>query len=326
MKEAAMGVRGINRIAPLYALMTLWGALALPAQEIGPRNGALVISGGGGDSTGEIYKRFVELAGGPEAPIVVIPTSSADSSCFYDMSVPDCRFDESYRGLRPFRALGCSNLTVFHTRDRTLANDDEFVGPIRRARGVWLQGGSHWKHADAYLETKVHQELHALLDRGGVIGGGSAGAHIQGDFMNVSRSPDREFGERTLPKEKWRQGFKFLRNVVIDVHVLARNRQFDLIGVIRSNPHLLGIGVDESTAIVVRGDEFEVIGASYALIYDNTSQLAPDREDTFRTVGGSFYFLRPGDTFNLKTREAFRPTVTRRPLNRVLKKNWGQLP
>ncbi len=161
------------------------------------------------------------MAGGPDAPIIVVPTSGRD----------DDKYDEYCPCLRRFREAGARNLTVLHTRDRDVSNTDEFVEPLRQARGIWFMGGSHWLHTDAYLDTRVHEEMLALLDRGGVIGGGSAGAHIQGEIMNVSRTPECEFSERTRPREEWRRGFSLLKNVIIDVHVLARNRQFDLLGV-----------------------------------------------------------------------------------------------
>ena len=289
--------------------------LALPAsaQEIGPARGALVVSGGG-ETTSDIRDRFIELAGGPDAPIVVVPTSGRD----------DDKYDEYCPCLRRFREAGARNLTVLHTRDRDVSNTSEFVEPLRRARGVWFMGGSHWLHTDAYLDTKVHEEMLALLARGGVIGGGSAGAHIQGEIMNVSRSPEREFSERTRPREQWRRGFRLLKNVIIDVHVLARNRQFDMIGVMNRYPDMLGIAIDENTAIVVEGDNFEVIGTSYVIIHDNERELRPDGPETMRTVGGPFYFLRPGDTYDLKAREAFRPGRTQQPIARVIPRGVGE--
>ncbi|HKJ01176.1 MAG TPA: hypothetical protein VJ997_01940, partial [Longimicrobiales bacterium] len=97
-------------------------------------------------------------------------------------------------------------------------------------------------------------------------------------------------------------------------HVLRRNRQFDLIEVVEAHPELLGIGLDENTAIVVQGDEAQVIGASYALIFDNRSTTGN---------GGKFYFLAPGDRFNLATREAGRPGQTYRPVEGPQKRPWG---
>jgi cyanophycinase len=286
-------------------------ATGLSAQEFGPARGALVVSGGGGDPGGKIMARFIELAGGPDVPFIVVPTSGDEDS-----------YDESYSGLQSFKRAGAKNVTILHTRDRNIANTDAFVAPLKKARGVWFAGGSHWRHADAYLDTKVHQELFKLLDRGGVIGGGSAGGHIQSDWMNVSRRPELEFSERTLPKDQWRRGFRLVKNVIFDVHVLARNRHFDMVGVINAHPTMLGVGMDEGTAVVVQGDKFEVIGSSYVLIYDNQHQLQPDGPETFRTVGGPFYFLKAGDTFDMKTRQAFRPTRTPQPIERVIERKW----
>jgi cyanophycinase len=110
------------------------------------------------------------------------------------------------------------------------------------------------------------------------------------------------------------RGFGYLRNVGIDQHVLRRNRQFDMIEVIEAHPELLGIGLDEDTAIVVQGDRFQVIGSSYALIFDNQTTTGPD---------GKFYFLAPGDRFNLATREATRPSSTQSPLSGPQNKPWG---
>tara|TARA_B100001123_G_scaffold249600_1_gene278654 strand:- start:8468 stop:9439 length:972 start_codon:yes stop_codon:yes gene_type:complete len=296
--------KSASSILSLLLLCTLPAIVS--GQVLGPEHGTLVISGGG-ETTSHIIDRFIELAGGPNAPIVVVPTSG--------------RNDEDYHNfcpcLRRFREAGATNLSVMHTRDREVANTDVFVESLRQARGLWFNGGSHWLHTDAYLDTKVHEELIALLDRGGVIGGGSAGAHVQGEIMNVSRSPEREFSERRLPREDWRRGFGFLRGVIIDVHVLVRNRQFDMVGVMNEHPDMLGIAIDENTAIVVRGDEFEVIGTSYVIIHDNQRTIPPDPPETWRTVGGPFYFLKPGDTYDLLTREAFRPSMTQEPIARV---------
>jgi cyanophycinase len=301
----------MTRAVVISTRLLLAGA-TLHAQASGPAHGTLVVSGGA-EKPGVILERFIALAGGPDAPIIVVPTSGNAEN-----------YDQSYAGLKRFRDAGARNLFVLHTRDRAVANSDEFVKPIKTARGIWFEGGEHWKHADAYLDTKVQREVLALLDRGGVVGGGSAGAHIQSDYMEVSRNPDQEFAGRTLPKPEWRRGFGLMKNTAIDVHVLARNRQFDLIGVIQSHPEMLGIGIDENTAIVVQGDKFEVIGNSFVLIYDNKRQLDHDGPATFRTVGGLFYFLKPGDTYNLKTREPSRAGAGATTFGRVITKAWPE--
>lgn len=283
------------RVLLLCAALLIASA-EIPAQEVGPAKGSLVIVGGGLRDL-SILKRFLDLAGGPYQPIVVIPTAGEADT-----------YDDAWDGLRQFREAGATNLKVLHTRDRNVADTDAFVAPIREARGVWFGGGRQWRLADAYLNTRTHRELRALLDRGGVIGGSSAGATIQGSFL--ARGDTK--GAETMIGDH-QEGFAFLKNVAIDQHLLRRNRQFDLIPLIESRAELLGIGIDEDTAIVVRGDRFDVIGRSYVVIYDAQRRL---------DSGGQFYFLAPGDEYDLKAREAKRPTRRTEPLSRVVKQPW----
>jgi cyanophycinase len=264
---------------------------------VGPARGALVIVGGAMQSS-EIYRRFIELAGGPDAPIVMIPTAGGEEA-----------YDEFYQGLTDWREAGARNLILLHTTDPKVADTDAFVAPLLSAHGVFFFGGRQWHLVDAYGGTKTEAAIRGVLDRGGVIGGSSAGASIQGSFL--VRGDTRS---NTVMMGDHQRGFEYLRNVAIDQHVLRRNRHFDLIEVVEAHPELLGIGIDENTALVVQGDQAEVIGASYVLIYDNKSTVGD---------GGKFYFLAPGDRFDLATREATRPTRTERPVEGPVKKPWG---
>ena len=271
-----------RRILVLAVLALLALGSGVTAQQIGPKNGSLVIVGGAMRDQA-IVQKFIELAGGPDAPIVIIPTAGGGEDGDYG---DDCRC------LRQFRAAGAKKLTVLHTYDRSAAETDAFVRPIREAGGVWFGGGRQWRLADSYLNTKTHHELWALLDRGGVIGGSSAGATIQGSYL--ARGDTRT---NTIMMGDHEEGLAFVKNVAIDQHLLRRNRQFDLLEITAARPELLGIGLDENTAIIVQGDEFEIMGESYVVIYDNQKQI---------DSGGHFYFLGVGDRFNLATREAFR--------------------
>lgn len=266
------------------------------AQHVGPPNGSLVVVGGAMRDRG-IMERFLELAGGPDAPVVVIPTAGGAAE-----------YDQFYPGLAAWREVGASDLTVLHTNDRDEADSDAFVAPIREANGVWFPGGRQWRLADSYLGTRTEEELRALLERGGVVGGSSAGATILGSYL--ARGDTRA---NTIMMGDHEEGFGFLRDTAIDQHVLRRNRQFDLIEIIRARPELLGIGIDENTAIVVQGDEFEVIGESYVLIYDNRKMVGDE---------GLFYFLSPGDRFDLGTREARRPSQTLELLGVTQPRDW----
>ena len=278
------------------ATMILCVPFQVAAQTRGPSNGSLVIVGGAMRDPG-IMQRFLDLAGGPDAPTVVIPTAGGADE-----------YDQFYQGLNAWRDQGATNLTVLHTKDRSQAESDEFVRAIREASGVWFPGGRQWHLADSYLDTQTERELHNLLDRGGVIGGSSAGATIQGSYLvrGDTRGNELMMGDHV-------EGFGFLTNSAIDQHLLKRNRQFDLVEVIQAHPELLGIGIDENTAIVVTGNSFEVIGESYVAVFDNERMIGDH---------GFFFFLAAGDRFDLVTREAQRPSRTFQPVDRATPKRW----
>ena len=160
-----------RRTVGFAVLMAVVFGEGVVAQQVGPQKGSLVIVGGAMRDQA-ILERFLDLAGGPDAQIVVIPTAGGGEE-----------YDQDWRGLRQFRAAGAPNLTVLHTNDRDEADTEEFVQPIREASGVWFGGGRQWRLADSYLNTTTHQALWELLDRGGVIGGSSAGATIQGSYL-----------------------------------------------------------------------------------------------------------------------------------------------
>lgn len=258
-------------------------------ETIGPAKGSLVIIGGGGMPP-EIWKRFIDLAGGDDSKIVVIPTAEEDDDIADDKTI------------EKLASLGVNHATSLHTRDPKEADSEKFVEPLKTATGVWLGGGRQWRFADAYLNTRTQKELFAVLERGGVIGGSSAGATIQGSFLVRGDTQGNELieGDHTA-------GFGFLKDSAIDQHILRRNRQFDLIPLIESHPQLLGIGIDESTAIVVQGDQFEVIGASYVAITDHdqwTSDGHTSPNDAAQK--GKIFFLGHGDRFDLSTRRIVR--------------------
>ncbi len=265
--------------------------------RVGPAMGSLVLVGGAMESD-EIYQRFISLAGGPGADIVLIPTAAGDED-----------YDGSYVGARAWREHGARSIKVLHTRDPRGADPEEFVEPLKKAEGDFFFGGRQWRLVDAYAGTKTEAELRKVLERGGVIGGTSAGASIFGSFLVRG---DTETNEIIMGDHQ--TGFGYLRGVAVDQHVLRRNRHFDMLELLAARPELLGIGLDEDTAIVVRGDRFEVIGSSYVLIYD-------PRTTTGRN--GTFYFLAPGDGYDMATRRATRPARSAGPIPNVDGRPWS---
>ena len=207
--------------------------------------GALVIHGGG-RITDEVRARFIELAGGSNARILVVPTAQSYADT-----------PKVERLMEFWRPQPVESVALFHTRSREKADDPEFLRPLREATGVWFTGGLQSAISDAYLGTAVERELKALLVRGGVIGGTSAGAAVMGSLMIE--------GGKT--EAKVRDGFGFFPDVVVDQHFLKRNRMARLQGVIRGRAGLIGLGIDEGTALVVhiRDQRIRVLGNSYVV-------------------------------------------------------------
>ena len=268
---------------PLLAVLLLQGSvtsepLAKQPKTLGPPNGSLVIVGGGG-MLKVIFDRFFEAAGGRDAKIVVVPTAGSDAD-----------YDESTSSVKMFKRAGATNVHLLHTHDPKVADSDEFVAVLSDAKAVWFGGGRQWRLADAYLGTKTEAAFHDVLKRCGVIGGSSAGATIQASYL-VRGAPE---GNHIMMAPGHERGFGYIRNCAIDQHLLARKRENDMLPVIRKHPHLLGIGIDESTALFVRGNTAEVIGKSKVLFYDIALE---------KTVGKKFYTtLGPGERYDLKTR------------------------
>jgi len=262
-------------------------APAASAQDYGPTKGTLVIVGGGALEGTGIIERFIQLAGGANARIVVVPTAGGNRNP--DGTVRPYKEEDV---IADWVRRGVKNVTMLHTHDPKVAGTEAFVARLREATGVWFNGGRQWNIVDSYANTLTYQEFHKVLERGGVIGGSSAGATIQGDYLVRGAVAGAQI--MMTPEKEHERGFNFLRRSAIDQHINARNRWDDLIPVIQKYPELLGIGLSEGTAIVVKGDTFEVMGKWKVAIHDNTRPYQPWEKP--------YYVLSAGDVYDMKLR------------------------
>lgn len=211
----------------------------------GAKPGALVICGGGRLNE-EVYQEFLRLAGGAKAHIVHVPSAYNFSSASAMRS--------RYSGWLGYKV---ASFAFLDAKDRDEAESDELVQLLDSATGVWIGGGAQGRLANLYGGTKCEAALRRVLERGGVIGGTSAGASIMSSCMIRYGSSSEAVCDK---------GFGLVSHCVIDQHFGERNRLQRLLGALEENKTQVGIGIDEGTAVVLRQNHLKVIGASRATV------------------------------------------------------------
>lgn len=254
----------------------------------------LFIAGGAEDRVGKasLLRQFVKLSGGRRSRLVLVPSASS----FQDEVVA------SYAAV--FTRLGAPAVQVVNPADRTEAHDPDLVALVDDATGIFISGGSQLRLSQIFPGTPVGDAIHRAHDRGCVVGGTSAGASIMSDYM-ISMGD-----EGVTPRQRGSQvsaGLGLLRGVVVDQHFDQRARYGRLMSVIAPSPHLLGIGIDENTAIIVTDRrEFEVRGAGAVFVVDCRSARtdAPDARAGAPVLvsGATVHSLPAGSTFDLVER------------------------
>ena len=237
-------------------LVRLWRmAINQPPSPSGKpalENGSIVAVGGGG-MVPEVVEKFMELAGGKEALIVVLPTAGEPGD-----SDREARQAGSF-----FKRAGAKNVRSLPGVKRAEVDSPEYVKVLGEAKGVWFGGGRQWRFVDAYEGTKALEAMRGVLARGGVIGGSSAGATIVGDYL-CRGGP---LGNREILVPGYDRGLAFLPGVGIDQHFAQRQRFADMELFIREQPAFLGVGIDEATALVVHRGGALVLGPGQVHLY-----------------------------------------------------------
>jgi cyanophycinase len=254
----------MTRSAPALAQENVLG---LPATGIS-LGGSLVI-GGGGRTPEAARAEFIRLAGGRAAHVVLIPSAYEFSS-----------LEEAKSYFSVWLAYPVASLDFVDAHCRQQADSDEFVRPLRTATGVWMPGGSQVRLIDLYGGTLAEQAIRQVLQRGGVVGGTSAGAAVLSRVMIL---------EGTNCDAVLGNGFGLLESAVVDQHFSQRGRHARLLNVLEDHPGLLGLGIDEDTALVVQGNHLRVLGDAHVTVFVPT-------ESNNATV---VYRLKPGAAVEL---------------------------
>jgi len=259
--------------------------------------GKLVIIGGAEDKKGEckILKRFLDLSGGQEAKIVIMTTATEKPK----------EVGQEYEKI--FIRLGARKVEALPINSRSDAENPYFEEYLREASGIFFTGGDQLRITSTLGGTRISELLSELYHQGVIVAGTSAGASVMSDTMIIGGQ-----GSETPKKSmlSMAPGLGFLKEVLIDQHFAQRGRIGRLLEAVAQNPYILGIGIDEDTAIVVNSDAlFEVVGSQTVTVVDgryithtNISELEP--QESLALLNVVLHVLPAGYSFDLQKREA----------------------
>ena len=273
------------------AFLMLFATSALALEN--PTHGHLMLIGGG-EKPRAAMEKFGELAGGKGAPIVVIPTASED---------PDT--NEYYTNLFT-KDYGSTDVVVLPIKTKDDASKPELVAAAKRARGIFFGGGDQVRITNALAGTPVLDALRDAYRKGAVVGGTSAGLACQSEKMITGEGNFKVIQSSSV---EVKEGLGFVRkDVIVDQHFIARQRQNRLFSVVLEHPGHLGIGVDEDTAIWIRPDDtFTVIGKGSVMVFDPSGAStrrspASEGRELLGVHGMRLHILLPGEAFDMARR------------------------
>ena len=257
--------------------------------------GQLLIIGGGEDRKDEkeILSELASLTGRGKLVVATLASESPDELW------------ETYQPL--FRGLGVSHVHHLHIESRAEASTPRAMRVLEDATAVFFTGGDQLKITSLVGDTPVFSRMYEIFVNGGTIAGTSAGASIMSETMMVSGDGDES--HRIREGLQLAPGFGFAKDVVIDQHFAERGRIGRLLGVVSQNPRVIGIGIDENTAILMRPHrDFRVLGEGGVTVLDGRhvtySNIAEAEQGcTMSVFGVTLHLLGAGDVFDLRRRE-----------------------
>ena len=286
-------IHGLRRLSLVTLAGLVTSASVTPGDEDRPR-GSLVIVGGG-DRPEAMMRRFVELAGGAGARIAVVPNASSEP-------------EETGRELvAELDGLGAR--AFVYLADRAEAGTVAAAARLDSVTGIWFSGGDQARVTEALGGTPALRAMQRRYREGAVVGGTSAGAAIMSDSMITgNQTPPGDttgyYGDEYPAISRRRveivPGLGFLPEVIVDQHFIRRERHNRLMSAVLERPALLGVGIDESTALEVGPDgRWRVLGESAIVIYDARKARVTDRtKPLLGAVGLRVHVVPVGGVFD----------------------------
>lgn len=259
------------------------------------QQGQLIIIGGAEEMDGDclILREFVRRAGGTRARIVVLTAAS---------SIPN---EVGWEYVEVFERLGVAKVDVVDTRDTGDANDLIAIRTIAQSSGIFFTGGDQARIIRSIKGTILEDALHKRYHEGAIIAGTSAGAAVMPSRMILEGASDTY---ARLDGVTMETGLGFLPKAVVDQHFAQRGRLGRLLSAILLEPNVLGLGIDENTALIVNGDDLEVMGEGAVTVVDESEMSHNNMAQIFKdepvaAFGIKLHILPHGYRFHLPTRQ-----------------------
>jgi cyanophycinase len=255
-------------------------------------NGALVIIGGHEDKRNGC-RILKEVAARAHKSTLVVATVATEH--------PDEVWAE-YRSV--FKSLGVRSLSHLHVETRDDAFSEDKLKVLKGAGAVFFTGGDQLRITSRIGGAPICERIREIFDRGGVIAGTSAGASAMSETMLVSGPSDQS---HRVDAVQMAPGLGLINGVIVDQHFAERGRLGRLVGAVAQNPRLLGVGIDEDTAVIAEADRFIVIGRGAVYVIDGTREsytnVSEEKPDSVMSVFDlRLHILSDGDRFELETR------------------------
>lgn len=257
-----------------------------------PKPGTLVIIGGGEDREGskKILDEVARRVG--KSRVVVTTVASHEPEGYFE------QYD------RAFHDLGIEDVVELDIRERHEASCQDTVAKLDGAGAIFFSGGDQLRITSQIGDTPMMNRIQEVFEQGGVIAGTSAGASAMSETMLVSGSSQESHRIGDLHMAP---GLGLIHDVIIDQHFAERGRMGRLLGAVAQNPRMLGIGIDEDTAIIVEGRRFRVAGSGAVYVVDGRhvshSNIAEERHNRALSIFDvGLHVLSEGDEFDLEAR------------------------
>jgi cyanophycinase len=255
--------------------------------------GPLIIIGGHEEKAGDrvILKEVAKRVNGGKLVVATVASHQPEG------------YFESYQ--EGFQGLDVGELVELYVHDRAETHDPRLLKVFEGASGVFFTGGDQLRLSSQIGDTEIERQVRAVWERGGVIAGTSAGASVMSETMLVKGTSGESYRIGDLHMAP---GLGLVRDAIIDQHFAERGRFGRLLGAVAHNPRVLGLGVDENTAMVLEDGSFTVLGAGAVYVvngenvsYSNIAEEKRERPLTMFDV--RLHVLSSGDSFDMRTRK-----------------------